>query len=239
MFDYAIIIIIFVAVIFLVIFAPKSQNFFNKEDFPFDKLSKNEDLFLDTSIRLNIIESENLDDETLQKLEDIKENVPFNELKWEEWPDKNIISGDVSILPIFSPFGANKINSEIFANLLEFVKHIPVKSIYFIKLEPNSRFVENKGYSLTNDTLRFIYCFNSYCYDVKECGIWVNYESKKTINGDSYIYDSSKTHSLYNNTTDMVIYLVIDFVRPENIPIGYSDFIIQDDISDAFKKMHC
>lgn len=227
-------IIIFIIVIFLVIFAPRCQNFFDKSDYlDFDKFSKEDDLFLETSIRLNIIESENLDDETFKKLEDIKENIPYNELTWEKWPDKKYISGSVSILPLISNKDIIKKNAEIFSTLLKRINEIKdVHSVYFIKLEPDAKFLEHKGYAeLTNDTLRYIYCFNSYCYDEKECGIWVNYEAKKTINGNSYIYDASKNHSLYNNTVDTVIYLVIDFKRPDNIPAGYSDHIMPKDIS--------
>ena len=235
-----ILLIIFIVIIFLVIFAPKCQNFFDKTDFPnLDELSKNEELLLDTSVRLNIVESENLDDETIEKLETIKENIPFNDLKWEKWPDKTIISGDVSILPVIFPNKETTENKKIFEKLLKYIddKKIPVNLLYFIKLEPNSRFLEHKGYAeMTNDTLRYIYCFNSYCYEEKECGIWVNYEAKKTINGNSFIYDASKNHSLYNNIVDVVIYLVIDFKRPDDVPNGYSDYMMPKEVSEFFTK---
>lgn len=235
--------IIFIIVILLVIFAPKCQNFFDKSDFPWlDKLSKNEELFLETSVLLNIIESDNLDDASIKKLENIKEKLPYNELKWEKWPNKKDVFGDVSILILKTrdkeivkecPGSDIKIeqvdkNAKIFSNLLENIYTLndinQIKSVYFIKLNQNAKFLENKGYAdLTNDTLRYIYCFNSYCYDENECGIWVNYDAKKTINGASVIYDASKNHSLYNNTVDTVVYLVIDFKRPDHIPAGYSD----------------
>lgn len=239
-----IVIIIFIFCIFLVIFAPKSQNFFDKTIYnkKLDELSNSKiytNALLETSVLLNIEESDDMNDnETMEKLKQYKDIKKYT-LKWEKWPDKNTITGDVFILPIFMFSTINKVNSDIFKNLLNIIKDIPdIQSIYFIKLNANAKFIKHKGISeLTNKTLRYIYCFNSYCYNENECGIWINSESKKTSKGDSYIYDSSKEHSLYNSTSDDIIYLIIDFDRPESIPNGYSDYTLSKEVFDDFKKI--
>ncbi len=260
-------IIVFIVIIFLIIFSPNRRNFYSIDKFPkLEDFSKKDNLFLETLVRLNIADSENLDDDEFKKIEAIKERITVEEIAWEKWPDQKIISGNIEILPIKLNFKYNKKNQAIFSNLLDYINMIneindvndaindaindtnkdtnkdtikdSIKNIYFVKLAPNSQFLEHKGYAtMTNDTLRFVRCFNSYCYEIKECGIWVDHESKKMIDGDSLIYDASKIHSLHNNTVDDVIYLVIDFKRPNEIPAGYSDVSMPKEIEIVYNSL--
>lgn len=237
-----IIIIIFIFCIFLLIFAPKSQNFFDKELYnpKLNDLANSHDLLLETSVRLNIVEDDDMNDnDTIDKIEQLRLNIPYKELDWKPWPDTDVAIGSVSILPLFILSKINKDNSDRFSNLLDIIKQIDdIHAIYFLKLGKNSSFRKHVGFSeLSNNSLQFIYCFNAYCCDIEECGLWVNAESKKIIKDSSYIYDASKEFSLYNNTHDDIIYLIIDFKRPKNISNGYSEYKMTDEIIKAFESM--
>ena len=218
-------IITFIICISLVIFAPRSQNFF-KEVFPdLEKLSERKDIIDETFVNLDIkLNDDNLAAEYEELYKNKKQNA--HEIKWEEFPDKNIISGEVEILPIFMFSKINEINKNIFDKLFNFAKPMTsIQSIHFIKLKPKAKIKKHTGWAdISNNTLRYIYCFNSFCYSDEECGIWVNGESKKLFKDYSYIYDSSKEHSIYNNTFDEIIFLIIDFDRPKNINVGFSEY---------------
>ena len=220
-------VIIFIFCIFLVIFAPKSQNFFNKDKYTpeIDSLAKSEDFFnIMKSTETKFSESAGLDEETPTLI------------KWEKWPDNTITSGNVELLPIFMFSTINKANSKTFAELVDIVKVIPeIQSIYFIRLDSNSKFVKHSGYAeLVNKSLRYIYCLNADCYNEDQCGLWVNSEAKKMTRGESYIYDASKEHSLYNNTITPVIFFVVDFDRPLDVPFGYSEYVLTNKMKKMF-----
>lgn len=224
------VIIVFIVCIFLVIFAPKPVNFFDVSLYnpELDKLVKNEELVLQNSVLLDIIDEDKEDDKTLEKINHYKlglsgeSNKP---LKWIRWPDNSIISGGVYIAPIFMMGKFSESNMVRFSSLLGLIGDIPdIKALYFIKIDVNSSFIKHKGYkSMTNNTLRYLYCFNSYCYDETESGLWIGGDAKKLIQGSSIIYDASKEWSLYNKTANDIVYLIIDFKRPDSIPVGYSD----------------
>lgn len=225
-------VILFIFCIFLVIFAPKSKNFIKPEECPeFTKVIKSQE-YLDAlkeseSIILNKDDSKN---------NNTKDNNTKDDLIWKKWPDSSIINGDVELLPIFIFSAINQDNLKLFSKLSNIIRDIPdVQSIYFLKLSSNSKFINHKNYSeIANKSLRYIYCFNAYTLSEDESGIWINSEAKKLSSGESYIYDSSKEHSLYNNTSEEVVYLIIDFDRPENIPTGYSEYQLSDDLRKKF-----
>lgn len=232
-------VIIFISCIFLLIFAPNSKNFFDKAIYN-PELNKfaDSDTLLETTVCLNLGDDDMNDNETADELDTYRLLIPYSELEWHKWPDSNTIIGDVSILPIFMMAKINKKNARRFVSLLKFASIPNIMAIYFIKMAPNSSFKKHLGISeFCNKTLRYIYCFNAYCCDETECGIWVNSESKKIAKGDSYIYDSSKEHSIYNNTPDDIIFLIIDFKRPDDIQDGYSDYILDNDTIDKFKQI--
>ena len=67
---------------------------------------------------------------------------------------------------------------------------------------------------------------------VETCGIWVNGESKKLISNSLVIFDSSKEHSIYNDTDYPIYALLIDLQRPEKIPNGISQREYSDELYD-------
>lgn len=221
---FAITIISLIIVIILVIFAPKSKNFYNINDtYPqFLKVSVDENVIDNTFIKLNI----NLNEDELSKKYEKYEsyNKPKKKLKWLDWPDKSQISGKVQILPLFLFSKISVENIEIFSELYSKIKNIKnIASVYFLKISSNSKIKPHQNWKeLSNNTLQYIFCFNSFCFSDKECGIWVNGETKKLYKNNSYIYDSSLEHSIYNNTFDDILFLCIDIERLPHIRKGVS-----------------
>jgi hypothetical protein len=220
----AIALLIFLFFVFLVIFAPKSQNFFKKIEPQLDDLSKNKELMRDTFVRLNIKLN---DDNLAEEYADHYKSIITKKLEWRPWLDE-YTTGTVEYLPIYMFSKIDEQNHSIFNKLFGQISHIDdIKSVFFLKINTNSSLTKQKGWAeLTNNTLRFIYCFNSFCYNEDECGIWVNGEAKKLFKDYNYIYDASKEHSIYNNTFDDVIFLIVDFDRPKEIAMGYSDYYL-------------
>jgi hypothetical protein len=219
----AIALLIFLVCIFLVIFAPKSHNFFKKIEPKLDELAQDRNLFKELLVRLGIKLN---DDNIAEEYEEYYKKITPAELTWEEWPEKIVTSGSVDYLPLFiKPLFYNEnysIFNGLFGKLIRL--DINIQSVFFLKMNNNSALKKHKGWAnLTNNTLRFVYCFNSFCFDEDECGIWINGESKKFFKDYYYIFDASKEHSIYNNTCDEVLFLIIDFDRPEGVARGYSD----------------
>jgi hypothetical protein len=224
-------VIVFIIILFLVIFAPKSKNFFNINDYypDLEKLSKNQEVIDQTFIKLGLDclnEADNM-------IDDYKKYPIFYEdkkpIKWKDWLD-NKIEGKVEILPLYMFSKLHDENISIFNELINELKNINnINSIFFIKMSPKSKIIEHTGWAqLSNDNLRFIYCFNSFCFYETDCGIWINGEIKKLYKDYSYVYDSSKEHCIYNNTYDDIFFLVIDVERPNNIPKGISEYELEN-----------
>lgn len=238
------ILIIFIICICLVIFAPKSHNFYDIDTY-YPELNKlknsigtDNDVIKDTFVKLDI----NLTgDNMFKEYNEYKQTLGEVALPaWVEWPDKNIISnkGGVCILPIYLFSKIYKSNKKLFAPLFKEISKMPgIKSIFFIKLDPGSKFIKHNNWDeLANNSLRYIFCFNSFCYSDKECGIWVNGEIKKLYKDSAYVYDSSIEHSIYNNTFDSICFLIVDIERPD-MPIGISDYKIPYETQKNINEM--
>lgn len=227
-------IIIFIVCIFLVIFAPKSRNFFKK-----DELDLGQQDILDILEDNLLLEDtmNNLGISTEEEYEEVGEES--NDLDWIAWPDEQMVNGDVQFLPIFMFSKLNEKNLNKFKKLFHKISNIKcVRSIYFIKIKSGSKINKHTGWKeLTNLSLRYIYCLDGYSLDENQSGIWVNGECKKLSRGDTYIYDASKEHSMYNYTSDDVIYLIVDFKRPNDIPSGYSDYELGEERIEEIRNL--
>jgi hypothetical protein len=237
----AIIIIIFIICIALFIFAPRGRYFFDKDIYKPELDIAIKDVLLETTAILDIVDDDTIDDKTMQKVNIYRTDDTIKKVStmWKSYPDKNIISGRVFILPLFMLGKINKKNAKLFSSLIESLRNIQnIQSVYFVKINVNSSFIKHTGYAnISNKTLRYIYCFNAYCYDIDESGIWIEADAKKLIKDSSFIYDSSKQHSIYNKTASDVIYLIIDFDRPSDIPDGYSESVMSEYVSKFFKNI--
>ena len=219
-------VILFIFIVALLIFAPKSHNFYKLNDiYPqLYNICSNENVIDNTLIKLNIELNE---DELSSKYKKYKAFFDEKkELPWMDWPDKKIVDGDVQILPLYLYSKIYIDTANIFKELYDQIKLIEnVVSVFFIKLPVGSKILPHNGWKeLSNDNLRFIFCFNSFCYDDTQCGIWINGETKKLYQNDFYLYDSSIEHSIYNNTYDDIIFLCIDIERPAEISRGVSTY---------------
>lgn len=224
-------VIIFIICIFLVIFAPKSKNFFKKNELESSQenildILEDDKVLTDTLLNLQIPIEEEYDEISNDEVDEMDEVKKLENIKWLEWPDKNIIQGNVEFLPLFMFSKINEYNLHKFKKLFDKISEIKcVRSIYFVKIPAGSKLNKHTGWKeLTNLSLRYIYCFNAYSLDENQSGIWVNGECKKLSRGSTYIFDASKEHSIYNYTSDDAIYLIIDFKRPSDIPDGYSTY---------------
>jgi len=193
---------IFIVCIGMVIFLPKSTNFYPAETYP----------------NLKYIHEESLDiiKEDMDKIKDSDD--------WVDWPDKENITGEYKIFPIYMFSTFSKSRKKIAYNTYKLIKNIPdVKTCYFTKLGPNSSLDKcTKWKELSNTTLCCLIILEAPYSSVEDCGIWVNGESKKLEKNKLIIYDSSKEHSIYNKTDEDVYMLMLDVGRTDKMVEGAS-----------------
>lgn len=208
MFDTAfiwigIVVVIFIISISLLIFAPKSVNYFDSSTYPIVKFI-----------------SENNNQIIKDDFYKIKNNS-----NWLNYPDTKNISGTCTIWPMYM-FSTKSISrSSECPDTYKLIKNIPdVKTCAFIKLDPESSIDKNKQWkALANTTLRCLFIIDSPNDTTDKCAIWVNGEIKKVKTRDLIIFDSSKEHSIYNKTNLPLYMLLLDIQRPEKIVNGISD----------------
>lgn len=213
---FGIVIIIFIISVSLVIFAPRSINFYGHDTFPILKY-------------INENNSQIIKDEFYK----IKNNDD-----WICFPDKKNITGICEVWPIYMFNIKLDKRIECIIPLYNLIQNIPgIKTCAFIKLEPNSCMNKNKQWQLLSDTLRCLYVIDSPEDTVEKCAIWVNGEAKKFKSNDLIIYDSSKEHSIYNNTKHPIHLFILDIPRPEKISKGVSDREYDNEINDFIYKL--
>lgn len=211
-----VIIIIFIISVSLMIFAPKSINFYDSDIFPIVKYinNNNNQLIKDGFYKIK------------------------NDEDWLEFPDKDNINGKCEIWPIYMFNIKLDKRIEKILDLYNLIKNIPdVKTIAFVKIEPNSSINKIRQWKLLSDTLRCIFVIDSPDDTVDKCAIWINGESKKIKSNDLLICDSSKEHAIYNKTKYPLYLFILDISRPENIPNGISDREYNDEINNFIYKL--
>lgn len=210
-----IVVIIFIICVSLLIFAPKSINYYNVDTFPIVKY---------------------LHENNLQLIKDGcgKAKEDRNWLKW------NIdIIGKCDLYPLYMFSISPKKRQQTCVDVYNLMKNIPdVKTCSYVILHPKSKISKNRGWkSLSNNTLRCLIIINAPISTVDKCGIWVNGESKILKPNDLLIFDSSKEHSIYNKTSLNIEYLMIDIKRPEKIVNGTSDREYSDKLYEFINNL--
>jgi hypothetical protein len=202
-------IIIFIISVSLLIFAPKSKNYYDASTYPFIQY---------------INENNN------QLIKDEFYKIKNND-KWLKYPDKKNTKGDCEIWPLYVFSTESKYRISMNSELYKIITNTPdIKSCLFIKFHPKSEIIKSKLWKeLANNTLRCLIIIDA-PNDINNCAIWVNGEIKKLKNNDLIIFDSSKEYSIYNKTKYPLHILVIDIKRPNSIPIGTSDIKYNDEI---------
>lgn len=211
-----VIVIIFIISISLLIFAPKSKNYYKKEIYPFIEYLHNNNAQL---IKDEFYKIKNNDD-------------------WVSYPDKQNITGKCSIWPLYIFSIECKKRTQLVDNLYKIIKNIPdIKSCLFIKFDPNSEISKNKIWrELSNDSLRCLLVLDS-PNDMNKCIIWVNGEVKKINTNDLIIFDGSKDHSIHNKTKHPLHMLIIDVKRPKDISDGNSDIEYGDEVHNLINNL--
>jgi aspartyl/asparaginyl beta-hydroxylase (cupin superfamily) len=214
-----IIVIIFIICITLLIFAPKSINYYDLDTYPI----------------LKYITENNKD-----VINNSYANIETDD-GWVNWPDSSNVKGLCSIFPLFMFSTLSKNRKQKCQDLFKLMKNIPdVKSCAFIRIDKKSKIIKHTEWKdLSNNTLRCIFIIKSIASAPMDlCGIWVNGETKKLISGKCIIFDGSKEHSIYNETDYPVCALLLDIKRPYKIPNGISIREYSDDINDFVCKLN-
>jgi aspartyl/asparaginyl beta-hydroxylase (cupin superfamily) len=199
-----VIVVFLITYVVFINFILKSTNYYKPETFPILKyISKN---------------NQNIFINEFNKIE--------NDPNWVNWPDSENISGDCKIFPIYMFGTISKDRKAKCLKLYNLIHNIPnVKSCAYIKIGQNSKLCKQRQWKdLANSTLRCLFILKSVASaPIETCGICVNNESKKILSNNLVVFDSSKEHSIYNNTDYPVYALMVDIKRPVNIPDGTSD----------------
>jgi len=211
-------VIIFIIFIILFIFAPKSKNFYSYEVFYPKKY-----IFEDN---INIIKKE---------IENLKDD------DWIDYYGKDLWGNDKTNFKIFPLYMYDKyIKNNIIKclNLFLCTNLSNVKNIFLAKLDSKTRLNEFQEIKkLANNTLRCCIGIKMKTFGNKKVGIWVNGEIKEVELGKLLIFDSSKKHSLYNETKESCVLLIIDINRPNYIQRGESNIDIPKDYDSFVEKI--
>lgn len=213
------VVVIFIVSVSLLIFAPKSINFHKDDTYPILK-----------SICENNKEIIHTDFEKIE-----------NDTDWVEWPDSENISGKCEIFPMYMFSTISKPRKNKCITTYNLVKNMPnVKTCTFLKIDKKSKMNKQIQWKeLSNKTLRCLLILKSVSSaPVEKCGIWVNGETKKLKSDSIIIFDSSKEHSIYNETDYPLYALLIDIQRPEKIPNGIAQREYSDELYDFVCRLN-
>ena len=196
-----IVVVVLVFCVALLIFAPKSINFYRPETYPIIRY---------------------LHENNLQIIKD-----EFSKIKSSKnWLDYPIgITGKCKVFPIYMFNTLHEKNVKLCKDTYNLIQNIPdIKTCTFMNLYADSQIDKNKGLKLIcNNTLRCLIILNAKNATINKCGIWINGEQKKIKKNELIIFDSSKEYSIYNKTQSDMEFLLIDVKRPYKVPFGVSE----------------
>jgi hypothetical protein len=209
------VIVVFVLTIVLLIFAPKSSNFFSANLYP---------------------------RHALLSMSKIHKEIDKNpSMKWRAWPDQKNVSGTFEICPLFM-FGRVARGSRAdHPNVFKKVAALPdVRTCAFFRLGSNSMLRPHTRWKdSSNSTLCMFIVTDAPSTSIDKCGAWVSGELKKIEKNKILLIDCSKLHSLYNDTTHPVTGLMLDLVRPSTMVSGTSAVAFTDEVTsfiDAIER---
>jgi aspartyl/asparaginyl beta-hydroxylase (cupin superfamily) len=216
-----IVIVIFIVSVALMIFAPRSVNYFDASTYPeLQTISKQHITTLEYELNC-ANETEELSN-------------------WMRWPDTNYVKGNCTLYPLYMFSTLSHKRRMICSDTFKLLQKIPnVKTCTFVKIEVNSSIENHKEWKdLCNKTLRCLIVISSSNAVIENCGVWVNGESKKLHTGDIIIMDGSKEHSIYNKSDLPLSMLLVDIERPESIPKGTSDRVYSNEIQEFVNELN-
>jgi len=148
------------------------------------------------------------------------------------WPEKNLYKKlmEWKIIPICYTMPSNDIKYQIWINSVErfipniynFIKSLKnVRTALISKMGKNVLLKKHRGWAdVANHVLR---CHLPIIIEENKSGIIVSDIKKYHKLGDAILFDDSLLHTGYNESDKDRYILIIDFVRPKNVPKGVSN----------------
>lgn len=216
--NVGILVIIFIVSIMIFIFAPSRKNYYNSDIFPIIKYinDNNKDII-------------NNDLEIIKKDND-----------WLRWPDSNNVVKDYLVYPIFMFGNFSEKRKLKCKKSVDLINNIPgVKTFAYLKISEKACIKKNKKWKdISNNTLCCIFVIEApYVNKKEDCCIWTDGETKRLIKKKLIIYDSSKEHSIINNSDYPVYILMLDIKKPINYTFGISDTPYNDEVHNFIKTI--
>lgn len=153
---------------------------------------------------------------------------------WRAWPEKHYEEGgeqDWKVFPFVHTFPAYDESRRTWIEstcagcptTTELLRRIPnIRTALFSRLGAGSRISGHRGWAdLANHVLR---CHLSLKVPTDgPCGLWVNGEVVNHAEGEIIVFDDSKLHRAFNNSTGDRFVLIVDILRPPGIALGTAE----------------
>lgn len=168
----------------------------------------------------------------IEHIEDIKEEA-FACAQWQPWPENHYSQSanntkDWTVYPFLHTFPAMDITKKTWIEptcrrcpkTVAILETIPnIRTALFSRLGGGTRLSSHTGWAdLANYVLR---CHVSLKIPTgRHCGTIVNGEVQYHEPDSILIFDDSKSHSAFNDSTEQRIVLIVDVLRPSDIPLG-------------------
>eukprot|EP01041_Mallomonas_annulata_P005673 gene5673-11451_t len=150
---------------------------------------------------------------------------------WTPWPEDHFSDGghaDWKVFPFVHTFPAYDESKQRWIGstcehcprTAALLKQIPnLRTALYSRLGPNTLVSSHRGWAdLANHVLRSHCCVNIPGGGL--CGLIVDEEECIHKQGDIIIFDDSKYHRAFNKSGEERVVLIVDIVRPSNIPLG-------------------
>lgn len=170
-----------------------------------------------------------------------REMEELTRTSWIPWPEHTLYQGKgndgkerewkvipfVYTFPAYDPSSTKWVDNNCKAcpKTFELLKSIPnIRTALYSRLGPGVELSAHQGWSdLANHVLRCHIPLAVPEPEEDKCGLWVEGLISFHKPGSIIIFDDSKWHKAFNRTHKDRIVLIIDIMRPNNIPIGSAE----------------
>jgi len=150
---------------------------------------------------------------------------------WTPWPEDHFALGGVTdwtVFPFLHTFPALDTSKSTWLqsttihcpNTTSLLRQVPnIRTALFSRLGPGTNLSCHTGWAdLANYVLRCHVCLKVPAG--QQCGLYVNGEVRHHEQGQILVFDDSKRHKAFNESSEERIVLIVDLLRPEHIPLG-------------------
>jgi hypothetical protein len=178
----------------------------------------------------------------LQKIHDnidviIGEAMTMSTKPWIPWPEESLNGGnptDWTVFPFLHTFPAlDESRSRWISSTCnscpktyELLKSIPnIRTALFSRMSGNTTLSTHTGWcDLANYVLRIHICLHipnaADTMDSTACGLCVDDEIRHHVQGEIIVFGDSKKHKAFNHSEKERIVLILDILRPVDVPLG-------------------